>query len=232
MQTIHEKEFIELDYTGRLKDNHQVFDTTQKEVAKKEGIFNSKQEYCPAIICVGEKQLLHGLDAQLLGKEIGKEYNIELPPEQAFGKKDAKLLKLISTSQFTKQQIMPTPGMQIDIDGTIGTVRSVTGGRTFVDLNHPLSGKEVVYTVKINRIVTDDAEKVKALLRLELQIKPEHIDFKEGTIHVESKVDVPKELSELLKERIANMIPAVKELKFIVKKEEKKEEPKKPKTNV
>ena len=30
------KDFIEVDYTGRIKDNNQIFDLTSEELAKKE----------------------------------------------------------------------------------------------------------------------------------------------------------------------------------------------------
>ena len=57
-------------------------------------------KYGPIIVCLGEGQLLKGLEKELEGKEIGKEYTIELTPENALGKKDAKLIRLIPVSVF------------------------------------------------------------------------------------------------------------------------------------
>ncbi len=34
--------------------------------------------YGPVVVCIGEGQLLKGLEDELEGKEIGKEYTIEL----------------------------------------------------------------------------------------------------------------------------------------------------------
>lgn len=223
---IKEKDFVELDYTGILKETNEVYDTTVKSVAEKENIFNPKLDYTPVIICVGEKQLLEGLDERIVGKEVGKEYEFDLKPDEAFGRKDAKLLKLISTSQFLKQQIQPVPGLQINMDNANGIVRSVTGGRTLVDFNHPLAGKEVLYKIKVHKIVTDDSEKIKSLMKLELRIKPEHVKFHEGVVSIESKMDIPKEFSEMLVERLKTIVPSVKSVKFEVKKEIKEEKPK------
>ncbi|MCH8980513.1 hypothetical protein IH922_00675 [candidate division KSB1 bacterium] len=50
--------------------------------------------------------------------------------------------------------------MQINIDGMMGIIKTAGGGRCLVDFNHPLSGKEVTYTIKVNKIITDDKEKL------------------------------------------------------------------------
>lgn len=220
MDKINENDFIEIEYTGKLKEDNIVFDTTDKEQAKKAGIFNEKIDYSPAIICVGQGQLVGILDKKLIGKEFNKQYEIELSSNESFGNKDAKLLKLISTSTFKKQNIVPAPGMRVNIDNAYGTIRTVTGGRTFVDFNHPLAGKEVIYTVKVLKKIEDDAEKVKALMKLELRIKPEHVTYKEGKVKVDSKMELPEEFTKMLTERFQSMIPAVKDIKFVSKDKE------------
>jgi FKBP-type peptidyl-prolyl cis-trans isomerase 2 len=51
MVTVKKNDFIELEFTGRTKDNNEVFDTNIKEVAERSG-FNS-QTISPLIISVG-----------------------------------------------------------------------------------------------------------------------------------------------------------------------------------
>ena len=145
---IKEKDFIEIEYTGMTKDNL-VFDTTDEKLAKKEGIAQPNAIYGPTVICIGQGQVIEGLDKQLIDKEIGKEYTVELQPEEAFGKKSAQLIQLVSTRKFKQNEIMPQPGLQVDIDGMNGIIKTVTGGRTLVDFNHPLSGKVIEYKFKI-----------------------------------------------------------------------------------
>src|SRR3989338_2521657 len=82
-------DFVEIDYTGKLADGT-VFDTTSEKVAKEHHLHNPKHKYKTAVVFVGERQLLPGLDAQLADKELGKEYTINIPPENAFGRRDIK----------------------------------------------------------------------------------------------------------------------------------------------
>ena len=181
MESIKEKDFVELEYTAKIKDGNTVFDTTDEKLAKENKIYCKKQEnkydskmpYGPVKICIGTGSILKGLEDSLVGKEPGKSYTIELSAENAFGKKNAKMLKIVNTNVFRKSNIDPMPGLQVNIDGIPGTIKSVTGGRTIVDFNHPLSGKEIVYDVKINRIITDEKEKINAFVSFQFNLKPD-----------------------------------------------------------
>jgi len=221
------KDFIEIEYTGKLKDDNAVFDTTNEKVAKDNDVFSKNMKYEPAIICLGEHQVIKGIDDFLIGKDIGK-HTIELEPEQAFGKKDAKLLKIVNTNIFKKQKINPMPGLQVDMDGTRGTIRTVTGGRTIVDFNHPLSGRDLVYEVDVKRIVSDTKEKLESFIKLELNFDPKkfNIEIKEGkaSFAFEGAAKFPDELKDKIKEKIIEIIPEIKDLIF---EEQKKEVEKK-----
>ena len=229
-ETIKEGDFVEIDYVGILKEADLVFDTTNEAEARKNEIYDSKMTYGPVSICVGQGQILQGLDSSLIGLEIGQRHDITLPPEKAFGRKDGKLIKLVPTMVFKKQGINPVTGLQVNIDGTIGTIRTVTGGRTVVDFNHPFSGREVVYKVNIKRKITDEKEKVMALIELALNQKKEAIgiDIKEGKATITLKKEFPDELLNTLKERITKILTSIKEVEFKTpKKQEAKQEPKK-----
>lgn len=217
-------DFVEIEYTGRIKEDNMVFDTTDEKTAKDNNIHNEKQSYGPVIICIGEKQVLPGIDEQMQGKEPEKSYTFEVTPEQAFGKKDAKLIQLINTNKFRKQGITPIPGLQINIDGMMGKVKTVTGGRTIVDFNHPLSGRDLIYDVKVNKRVTDDKKKLEEYLKLQLGQKDIKVTITEGNAKVELKTDIPKQIQEPLIKKITEIIPSVKKLEFVKAKEEKKSE--------
>lgn len=222
MTKISKRDFVEIEYTGKTKDDNLIFDTTDEKTAKDNNIHNENMAYGPVIICLGENQVLAGLDKNLEGKETEKEYTVELKPEEAFGKKDAKLIQLVQTSKFLKQNIQPMPGLQVNIDGMMAVIKSVSGGRTLVDFNHPLSGKEITYAVKVNKIITDDKEKLKAYLKLSLALKDVELELKEGEAKVSIKKELPKEVKDKLNEKIKELIPAVKKTMFIVGKEPEK----------
>ena len=211
---IKKNDFVEIEYTGIIKDEGTVFDTTIEKVAKENNIYDKHSDYSAMVVCIGENHMLKGLEEQVVGKETGKEYTLDVPMDKAFGKKDGKLIQLIPTSKFRQQKIEPMVGLQLNIDGVFGMVKTVSGGRCYVDFNHPLSGKDLVYKVKINRVVDDDSEKLKSLLRMHLHIKDANIEIKEGAADVKVSHAIPKEAQEELKETASKTIPSIKSINF------------------
>ncbi len=165
---------------------------------------------------VGAGQLLPGVDKGLVGKTVGT-YTFDLPAEEGFGRKNPKLIQLIATSKFHEQKIAPQPGLQVEVDGAVGIVRSVAGGRTIVDFNHPLSGKEVVYTVTVKRIITDEAEKLASVLKKQLGMTDSVITLKDGEATVGVSHDIPPVLGQQLGMQIVRMIPSLKKVSFVLK---------------
>ncbi len=218
MQILKENDFAELDYTGRVADGGAVFDTTSAEAARKAGLFNKQTAYEPAIVCIGRRHLIPGLDRQLTGKEVGKDYTFKIAAEEAFGKRNAKLIQIMSTAKFRQQNIVPYPGLQVNIDGLVGTVRAVTGGRTIVDFNHPLSGKDVEYDVVVRKIVTDTSEKVNAVLKL-VGIRPDavSVSVSEGSASIGFPQEAPDVLKKDVEEKLKSAIPDIKSVSFSVK---------------
>ena len=220
MAKLNEKDFIEIEYTGIIKEDNVVFDTTDENLAKEEGIYSSRMIYGPVTICIGEGHVLKGLDKELIGKETGKEYEIEVPCEDAFGKKQASLLKLIPLNIFKRENIKPVPGLQIDIDGFRGIVKNVSGGRVIVDFNHPLAGKDLVYKVKIIREVTDDNEKISSLMQLMFNIKKDDVKVtidndKKAVIEINKRIGANDKFVSNLKERIQKLVD-IKDLELKV----------------
>ena len=192
--------FIEVEYTGKLKDGT-VFDTTDEKIAKENNLHDPKLSYGPLTICFGQGHLIPGLEEQIKDKGTGS-YTIELESEKAFGKRDAKLIQLVPLKKFTEQNIKPFPGLQLNVDNMIATVKTVSGGRCMVDFNHPLAGKDITYEIKINKEITTDLEKVKGILEVEMRAKPE-VTLKEGTISIKG---IKKEVQEPVKKRLSEFV--------------------------
>lgn len=199
-------DFIEIDFVGKVKDSNQIFDLTLEKVAKENNIHNPKQTYKPVIICLGQNEIIKGLDEELTDKEINKQLTLEIPTERAFGKKNPKLMKLISANKFKKEKITPFPGLQLNLDGMIGTVRAVSGGRIIVDFNHPLAGKNLIYEVKINKIVKDTKEKLKSLL------KTDKITIKDN--EAKADIQIPEPIQKEIEKQIKKLIPELKKITF------------------
>ncbi len=215
-------DFITIDFLGKVKETGEVFDITKEEDAKKYKLHASNRTYGSLTICVGERHVVEGLDEFLVGKETGKEYNIAIPAEKAFGKRDPKLFRLVPLSTFNEHKVRPEPGLHINLDGMIATVRSVSGGRVILDFNHPLAGKEVEYQINIKNVVNDAKEKLKALLTFLMPGLPH--ELKGDTLHI--GVDFPEQIRAMFSEKIKKLIPEITNIEYkpAAKTEEKKDE--------
>jgi len=161
--TVKPGDFVELDYVGRIKTTNVIFDLTNPLIAKKEGI---KLKVKPIKIIVGRKQVIPGLDHALIGKQENVKFVVDINPDHGFGKRVAKLIKLVPLREFKQRKINPYPGLRINVDGLSATILSRSGGRILVDFNHPLAGKDLKYTVTIRKIIKDPKEKVNIIVRL------------------------------------------------------------------
>jgi len=214
MSEIKKNDFVEIEYTGTVKEDKVIFDTTNEELAKKNDIQSENTAYGPLVICIGQSEVIPGLDNALPGKDINKTYTIDIKPENAFGKRDAKLIQLVPTNKFLKEKIQPMPGLQVSIDGVMAVIKSVSGGRTLVDFNHPLSGKDIIYEVKINKKVTDAKEKLAAFLKLQLNKKDIEITLENNEATVKAKIDIPNEISDILAKKVKELIPEITKITF------------------
>jgi len=163
---VKEGDFIRLEYTGKTQETGEVFDTTDKELAEEAEIFNEDKAYGAIPIVVGGGHVLEGLEKAIIGMEEGEEKIVEISPEEGFGARDPKLIKLIPMSEFRKQGLKPHVGMQITSEGTTGKIQSVSGGRVRVDFNHQLAGKNLKYNIKILKIIQDDEDKIRSMIEL------------------------------------------------------------------
>src|SRR3989338_2010439 len=223
-ETIQVHDFVEVDYTGKLPDGS-VFDTTNVDVAKKNGVFSEKSSYGSLVICVGERQILPGIDAQLVGKDVGNSYVMNLTAEQAFGKRDIKKMKIVPINNFREHNLLPQPGLQVDVDGEIGFVTSVSGGRVIVNFNHPLAGKDVVYSVSVKRKIMDVKEKIEYYISSTFRLKKEAVkvvvDAGAGKASVDVPFMLPAQFFEAMSKRLQDIV-GLKEVVIVGKQVQQK----------
>lgn len=219
IKNIKQGDFVEIDYTGTIKDENIVFDTTKKEVAMANNL-NKEAKYKPITICIGQGFILPTIETELIGKKIGK-YSFELTPEQSFGKKSAKLLKLVPMKVFKQQDIMPYTGLEVNIDGTFGIIRNVSGGRVIVDFNHPLSGRNLKYDVEVKKFVTGDKEKLEALLKAS-GLPYDSASVKEKNAMIVISQPVADQIKAIFEENAKKLI-GIKKIDYVLKKQKKKQ---------
>lgn len=186
---IENGDFVRVNFTGKIEETGDVFDTTYEDVATEAGIADSNKEYTPIPIVVGGNHLLPAIDEAIVGMMPGDEKEVKVDPENGFGQRDSSLVTLIPMREFKKQDIKPYPGMKLQLEGQTGKVLTVSGGRVKVDFNHELAGKHLDYTVKVEDIIEDDDEKVKSMVQLHysypnMDIDKTEVNFDDGTVSI------------------------------------------------
>ncbi len=147
---IIEDNWVKIDYTARLKENSKVFDTTLEDIARSERIFDEKRTYKPLLCRVGdEKFLIPGLTRSLVGLELNSPQTFEIVAIDAYGERDSKKIEMVPTKRLRKANLDPRVGNRVQLAGRSGTIIWVGGGRSRIDFNHPLAGKDLIFDVTV-----------------------------------------------------------------------------------
>ncbi len=209
---LQKNDFIEMEFTGKIKDGS-VFDSNIKEDLEKlhEG-HDHPVETKPLIFPLGQRMFLEGIDNFLIGKDIG-EYEIELSPEKAFGRRNPNLIQRMPMKVFIEHKINPLPGAVFNFDNRVGKVLTVSGGRVMIDFNNPLSGKEILYKIKILRKVEDINEKIKSLNEFFFR-RDFKFEIQDNKLILEAEKEF-KNLIEMFKENYREILGLELEIKEI-----------------
>jgi FKBP-type peptidyl-prolyl cis-trans isomerase 2 len=192
LMALQKGDFILMDYTARVKETGEVFDTTVEEVAKKERLYKEGEIYEPKLVVVGEGWVLKALDESLTTMDVGKTTTVEIPPEKAFGPRDPKKVKRVPLRHLTSKGITPNLGMRVEYDNKLATVRAIGAGRVLLDFNPPLAGKTLVYEVNVQKKLETKEEKITALIHRRIpavEIEKFKFAIKAKTVSIE----MPKE---------------------------------------
>ena len=216
------KTFIEIEYTGKIAETGEIFDLTDEKTAKEKNIYNPNTKYGPATIIIGENMILKALEDNLKKMKQKETKKITLTPEEAFGKRNPQLLKIYSLAFFRKQKITPIQGQYITLGNNLqGKVLSVSAGRVKIDFNHQLSGKTLEYEITLNKIITDQKEKITRLLEKTIGIDKKDIQItstkEKTTITLPTKQELPKEAKSQIAEMIKKHIKDIKEIEITEK---------------
>ncbi|MDR0373651.1 MAG: peptidylprolyl isomerase [Nitrososphaerota archaeon] len=221
-------DFILIDYVAKVKETNEVFDTTKEDVAKNERLHKEGEIYEPKLVVVGESWVLKALDETLLTTEIGKEVNVEIPANKAFGARDPEKIRRVPIKQLYANDINPVVGARIEFQGKTATIRSIGAGRVLLDFNPALAGRTLIYDLIVIKKLDDAEEKVGALIhrrvpvveedKFKLTIKDKNltIDMPEETFYVEGiqiakrgiAMDIQKFLPDLAETRFVETFMA------------------------
>jgi peptidylprolyl isomerase len=221
--TFQKADFVVIDYTAKVKETNEVFDTTKEDVAKKEHLHKEGEIYEPKLVVVGEGWVLKSLDDSLTTMEINTPATVEISPEKGFGQRDPEKVKHVPLRQLLAKEINPVIGARIEYQGKMASVRAIGAGRVLLDYNPPLAGKTLIYEVVVNKKIEDSEEKISALVhrripqveekqfKITLQDKALTIDMPEVAFYIEG-VQIAKRGIAI---DIQKFLPDLTETKFV-----------------
>jgi len=163
-------DFILIEYTAKVKETNEVFDTTNEETAKKEHLHKEGEIYEPKLIVIGEGWMLKTLDETFPTMKLNKATTVEISPDKAFGSRDPEKVKRVPLKQLLAKGINPAIGMRIEYGGKNASIRSIGAGRVLLDFNLPLAGKTLVYDVTVQKKLATKEDKMAALIHRRIPI--------------------------------------------------------------
>ena len=220
--TLERGSLILVDYTAKVKDSNEVFETTREEEAKKSDLFDPTRKYEPRLISIGEGWVLKGLDEALEAANIGDKIDVEITPDKGFGERDPNKVRMVAQRKLGEKADEVRVGDVIEIDNRTGIVRYVGSGRVQIDFNHRFAGRTLTYDVDIVKKLESDDDKITSLIkrRLPLDDNKIKINLKGLTLEIELPEEtLSAEGLQIIKRAAANdvfkFVPTLKEIKFI-----------------
>ena len=147
MSQIERNSLVTLHYRLGLTDDQVLEDNFDEE---------------PMTVQLGRGEMAEGLELALLGLRTGEEQTIDIGPDLAFGYVDETLFRSIPRAEFDPELELEK-GLIIEFstedgDTLPGTILDFDDTEVRVDLNHPLAGQTVRYSVKIVAVDNDPGE--------------------------------------------------------------------------
>lgn len=211
-----------VDYTAKVKDTNEVFETTREEEAKKTDLYDPTRKYEPRLVSIGEAWVLKGLDEALAKAGVGDKMNVEVTPDKGFGERDPNKVRMIPQRKLGDKADEVRVGDVVELDDRTGIIRYIGSGRLQVDFNHRFAGKTLVYDVDIIKKLDTDNDKVIALIKRRIPIEDSKIKF--NISGADLSIELPEETYladgvQIIKRAVANdifkFVPVVKNIKFV-----------------
>lgn len=191
--TFDKGSLVLVDYTAKVKDSEEVFDTTIEEDAKKHSIHEHGIMYCPKLVSIGEVSypVLKGLDEALAKTAVGDKLTVEVTPDKGFGERDSGKVRMIPIRKLGEDAEKVSVGDTIEVDGKKGIIRFIGSGRLQIDYNHRYAGKTILFDVNVIKSLDSPNDKIDGILKNRLPVEDYKISF--DLKDKEVNISVPEE---------------------------------------
>jgi len=183
---------IQVDYTAKVKDTGEVFETTIESDAKKHSIHDPNIKYQPKLVSVGESWVIKGLDDALANTNVGDKKTVEVQPDKGFGERDSGKVRMIPLRKLGEDADKVSVGDTIEVDQKKGIVRYIGSGRVQMDYNHRFAGKTILYDINVVKALETDEDKAFGILKRHIPVEDSKIKFKKSDKSLD--VTIPEEI--------------------------------------
>lgn len=151
--TVEKGNQIVVDYVGRLNEE-EVFDTSVKDVAFACGSYNPHRDYDAGLpFEVGAGQMIAGFDAGVVGMQVGATKTITIPAAQAYGEWSEDNVQEVPLENLPPKDGVYQAGDTLQTSfGQVVSIYKVEGDTVFIDGNHELAGKDLIFDITIKSI--------------------------------------------------------------------------------
>ncbi len=118
-------------------------------VSLKDGtVFQNTRPGKPLEFTVGNEQMPRGLERAVKGMKLNEEKKVTIEAKDAYGKRDEGLVMKFVRADLP-ENFVPVTGKTIKIQELGGTIVNVDEVHVFLDGNHPLAGKDVIFDIRV-----------------------------------------------------------------------------------
>ena len=190
--TFKKGQLILLDYTAKIKDTDEVFETTIEEDAKKNSIHEPNIKYQPKLVSVGESWVLKGLDDALPETSVGDKKTIEVSSDKGFGARDKGKVRMIPLRKLGEDAEKVSVGDTVEVDNKKGIIRYIGSGRVQIDYNHRYAGKTILYEINVKKSLDADDDMISAILQSRMPVEDDKLVFKKSGDSLD--ITIPEEI--------------------------------------
>jgi FKBP-type peptidyl-prolyl cis-trans isomerase SlyD len=114
-------------------------------------ILDTSRGAAPLSCVEGAGQIIEGLEDSLTQMGEGETRQVVVPPERAYGRREAELVQKIPRGHLPVHDIKVGDQFQTGSDRSapVVTVLAIEGGEVLLDANHPLAGEELHFEVEL-----------------------------------------------------------------------------------
>ncbi len=135
-----------------------------KEAGTTEVVDSNKGTGQPLEFIMGKGQIIPGLENALCGMSANESGDILVPANEAYGEYNSEAVQTLPIEQFEGVELkegLTLYGQSEDGQTTQVTVKSFTDSDVTIDFNHPLAGKDLMFSVTVlsaREATADEAE--------------------------------------------------------------------------